>query len=103
MFKTMVAIAAMTAVLALASCHKDDDHKTLKTSKAMIEVAVGKAETVTVSGGAEPYTAKSSDEKTATVAVNKNTVTVTGVKAGKATVTVTDKDKKTCSLGVTVK
>ena len=56
----------------------------------------------TVAGGDGIYTAKSSDDKTATVTVDKATITVKGVKAGKATVLVTDSKKVTGSLRITV-
>ncbi len=92
--------------MTLASCDKDDDPKTsskLKFSTEKAEVAVGKTVDVTVSGGTEAYTAKSGDEKTATVKVSKSVITVTGVKAGTATITVTDKNKLTGTFTVTVK
>ncbi len=92
--------------MTLASCDKDDDPKTtskLKFSTEKAEVAVGKTVDVTVSGGTEAYTAKSSDATIATVAVSKSVITVTGVKAGTATITVTDKNKLTGTVSVTVK
>ncbi len=92
--------------MTLASCDKDDDPKTtskLKFSTEKAEVAVGKTANVTVSGGTEAYTAKSSDATIATVAVSKSVITVTGVKAGTATITVTDKNKLTGTVSVTVK
>lgn len=76
---------------------------TLKFSKDKAEVAAGKTADVTVSNGTEAFTAKSADEKVATVKVNKNTITVTGVKAGTTKITVTDSKKLTGSFSVTVK
>lgn len=75
----------------------------LTFSKTSIEVAKDKEATITVSDGTAPYTATSKDTKVATVSVKDNTVVVKGVKAGKTTVTVTDKNKKTGTVAITVK
>lgn len=92
--------------MAVTSCDNDDDdmpQSAFKFNPAKVEVAVGANTDVTVSGGTEPYTVASSDAKTATVKVNKNIITVTGVKEGKVTLNVSDKDKKVGMLAVTVK
>lgn len=75
----------------------------LTVDKSTVNVAVGKEETVNISGGTTPYTATSSSTATATAAVSGQKVTIKGVKAGTATITVTDKNKKTASIKVTVK
>lgn len=75
----------------------------LTVDKSTVNVAVGKEETVNISGGTTPYTATSSSTATATAAVSGQKVTIKGVKAGTATITVTDKNKKTVSIKVTVK
>lgn len=96
----------LTLALTLASCSDDDDDNKgsiLKFSPDKVEVVIAKTATVTVSGGASPYTAASSDDKTATVKVDKSTLTITGVKSGTATITVTDKNKITGKITVTVK
>ena len=63
---------------------------------------VGNTQNVAVAGGQGAYTAKSSDEKIATVTVDKTTITVKGVKAGKATILVKDSKNVMGSLRVTV-
>ena len=68
-----------------------------------ITVSVGKDGIVTVKGGAQPYSAVAKDVNIATVSVKENKVNIRGVKAGKTTITVTDKDKKTGTINVTVK
>lgn len=94
-------VFAMTVV----SCDDDDDEvpSAFKFSPAKAEVAVGASTDITVTGGTEPYTVTSSDAKTATVKVSKNIITVTGVKEGKVTLNVSDKNKKVGMLAVTVK
>ena len=57
---------------------------------------------VTIANGTQPFTVKSSDMKLATVTVDKNTLTVTGVKEGKGTIMVTDKNKVMGTLPFTV-
>lgn len=58
---------------------------------------------VTVKNGTQPFTVKSSDEKIATVKVEKEKITVTGVAGGTATISVVDKNQTTGSFTVTVK
>lgn len=97
-----MAVAALFAVT-FASCSDDDDNNTgIKCNPATLTVEVGKTADVTLAGGTEAYTVKTTDEKTATAVVNKNTITVTGVKEGKATITITDANKLTAALPVTV-
>lgn len=57
---------------------------------------------VTIGNGTQPFTVKSTDEKVATVKVDKNVMTVTGVKEGKASITVTDKNKRFGTISVNV-
>lgn len=76
---------------------------TLKFSKTSVEVAAGKTETLKVTNGTQPFTVKSSDASIATVKVDKDEITVTGVKAGSVSIVVTDKDKNTGSVPVKVK
>lgn len=90
-------------VLTLASCEKDEVKKTLTFTPAKVEVEAGKTATITVSGGTEPYTVVASDAATATAKAEKSVITVTGVKKGTATIAVTDKNKTTGSVSVTVK
>ena len=95
-----LALVAFTFV----SCDDDENLNTdLKFDKATIEVAVGATSTVTVNNGTSPYTAASAATDLATVAVDSKKITITGVKEGTTTITVTDKDKNTGKINVTVK
>lgn len=67
------------------------------------EVAVGKTGTVNVSGGSTPYSVSVTDNTIATATVANGVITVTGVKAGTTSITVTDKDLVTAKLDVTIK
>lgn len=95
-------LCAAFAMMTVTSCSDDDDSKSIKCNPSKVEVVAGATAKVALAGGTEAYTAKSTDEKIATVAVNKSTLTVTGVAEGKATITVTDAQKLTTSIPVTV-
>ncbi len=103
-FSSVVMAALCLGSFAFVSCEKNDDNKTsqLSFSATKTEVQVGKTASVTVKNGTQTYTVKSSDEKVATVKVDKANITVTGIAAGTATVTVTDKNNLTGTFTVVV-
>ena len=70
--------------------------------KAKTSIAVGKEDVVNISGGTTPYTAASKDDKIATTTVKDTKLTIKGVKVGSTTITITDKNKKTATVVVTV-
>lgn len=82
---------------------KKSAEASLDFDKKSVSVAVGKEETVTVKGGTKPFSATAKDTKIATVTVKDDKITIKGVKAGTTSITVTDKDKKTGTISVTVK
>ena len=101
---TMAFFACVLAVT-MGSCDKNDDPKVpdLKCTPSKVEVAPGKTATVTVSGGTAPFTVTSSDSKIATAKADKNTITITGVKNGTATILISDSKKLTGKVPVMVK
>ena len=107
--KTMVMAVACLGAIAFASCSKDDDNSstptttTLKFSKSSVSVEVGKIDTLKVTNGTQPFTVKSNAETVATVKTVKDSIFVTGVKTGTATIVVTDSNKGTGSFSATVK
>lgn len=106
--KTMVMAVACLGTITFASCSDDDDNNTtptttLKFSKSSVSVEVGKVDTLKVTNGTQAFTAKSSAESVATVKTVKDSIFVTGVKAGTATIVVTDSKKATGSISATVK
>ena len=87
-FSSVVTAALCLCSFAFVSCDKNEnktpDPLTFSVTKA--EVEVGKTVEVTVKNGTQPFTVKSSDEKIATVKVEKEKITVTGVAGGTATI-----------------
>lgn len=68
-----------------------------------LSLAAGAQATVTVNNGEAPYAVTTKNAKTAEATVADNKITVKGVKAGKTTITVTDKNKLTGTITVQVK
>ncbi len=108
---TVTGVAAGTATISVSDNNKAIGSFTvevkaaaekLEFDKAEVTVGVEKEEVVTVKTGTAPYTVKVSDEAVATATVNESAITIKGVKAGTATVTVTDKDGKTGEISVKV-
>lgn len=71
--------------------------------KPALSIDVDADETVTITGGESPYIATVENQEIATASVTDDKVAVKGVKAGTTSITVTDKDKKTGTISVTVK
>lgn len=105
-FSSITCLSLVLSVLTFAfiSCSDDDDDNksNFKFNPDKVEVEIGKTAEVSVSGGTVPYTVASSDSKIATVSIDSSKIKITGVKVGKATILVTDKEKKTGSIAVTV-
>lgn len=100
-----LSLLAFTLPFALASC-STDNHKvchTLKFNPDTVEVVTGQTVAVKISGGQAPYTATLCDAKTATVKVDKDTVVITATEPGTVMIAVTDKNKITGTITVTVK
>ena len=103
-FKTMVMAALCLGTVTFASCGDDNDDKNtgLKFSTTKVNVAPKATAKVKIGNGAQPFTVKSTDEKIATAKVDKNIITVTGVKEGSTSITVTDKNKLFGTISVNV-
>ncbi len=104
-FSSVVMAALCLGSFAFTSCDKNNNKtpEALTFSVTKTEVEVGKTVEVTVKNGTQPFTVKSSDENIATVTVDKETITVTGVAEGAATINVTDNEKSVGSFTVEVK
>lgn len=104
-FSSVVMAALCLGSFAFVSCDKNDNKTPdpLTFSETKVEVEIEKTAEITVKNGTQPFTVKSSDEKIATVKVEKEKITVTGVAEGTATISVVDKDQANGSFTVTVK
>ncbi|HBG42827.1 MAG TPA: hypothetical protein DDZ96_00715 [Porphyromonadaceae bacterium] len=103
MKKLSYLLSVMLVCLFVASCDKEDDKKNLTLNPSSVEVEIAKTVDVAVSGGTSPYTVTPTDKTTAELTVSGSKISVKGVKAGKATFTVKDKDNNSATLSVTVK
>lgn len=89
--------------LTFTACSSDDDDPVnLSLEKSEVNVDQGATVTVKITQGNGDYKVNSASETTATASVSGDVITVSGVAAGETTITVTDKDKKTATLKVTV-
>ena len=102
-FKTMMVAAVCLSTTIFASCSDDDDNDAMKFSASKVEMGIDSTQTVTAANCTTPLTIKSSDENITTATVEKSTITIKGIKAGTATILVTDANMKTGSISVTVK
>lgn len=105
----LLKVAMMTAMsifaLTFTSCDNDDDEPVsmLKLNPAKVEIAPKATATVTIGNGTAPFTVNSSNTKIATASLKDKTITVTGVAEGSCYVRVTDKNKQSGQVIVTVK
>lgn len=96
----LLAVMAFTFV----SCDKDDtDKNSLKLSRSTVELAKDSTALVTVSGGTTPYTVLSSDTNLVKATIDKTNISIKGKAKGNAIIAVTDKDKVSGKITVTVK
>ena len=105
MFRLTALAVCCLSVSVFTACSDDDDNevKSLKFSPAKVETSIGTTDTVLVKGGTQPYTATISAADTAIISIKADSLFITGKGKGKATVIVTDNNKLTGSLPVTVK
>lgn len=74
----------------------------LQFDKSNVTLRVGMATIVTVSEGTKPYSVKVEDESVATATVSDTQITITGIKTGSTTITVTDTKKNDGIISVIV-
>ena len=74
----------------------------LEFSNDSVAVAAGTTDTITVDGGEAPFEAVSDDETIATVHVDGDTISITGIAVGTTSVAVTDKNGKNGKIAVAV-
>lgn len=104
--KSMILAVACLSSVAFAACSDDDDNNNttkLTFSKSSVQVKVGSTDTLKVANGTQAYKATSSSDAIATVTTVKDSIFVKGVKAGTATIVVTDSKNVTGSFSATVK
>lgn len=91
------------SLLFLSSC-KDDDESAMDLilEKTTTEVFVDEAVTVPITSGNGDYKASASPETVAKAEISGNSVRISGISKGEATVTVTDGSGKTAAIKVTV-
>ena len=100
-FRTMMVAVCCLGAAVLTSCDNEDNNK-IKFSVPQVNMIPGATAKVAISNGTQPYSVRSVDEKVATVKLEKNVMTITGVKEGKTSIVVTDKKKMSATLAVNV-
>lgn len=104
-FSSLFSLALVALSIIVTSCDDDDDDNKggLKFNPGKVEVEIGKTASVAITGGEEPYSIAGADQKIASVVIDKSTIAITGVAKGTTNITVTDKNKNSGTIAVTVK
>ncbi len=71
--------------------------------KTELSMDIDMEEIVTVTGGESPYTVTVENPEIASASVTDDKISVKGIKAGSTSITVTDNNKKTGTISVTIK
>lgn len=95
-------LCTLVLVPALMSCDKNEDDNSVSLSKTILEIVVGKTSKVIINGTEASYTVATSDAKIATAQLATKDITITAVKEGSATLTVTSKSGKVGKIAVKV-
>lgn len=93
-------IVLLSTVITFSACSDDDDDLTLDNTE--VSVIQGETATVSIKSGNGGYEVTPADATIATATVSGNEITVTGVKSGETTLTLTDKEKKSAVIKVKV-
>lgn len=75
----------------------------LTVDKSTVEIAVGKTEDISITNGTKPYKLTVKDKTVASASVKEDKISVKGVKVGKTTITVSDQQRKSVTIQITVK
>lgn len=101
--------AIVLAALLMSSCKADGPKQNqeepaveIQLSQREVSLEQGATATLSITAGNGTYTASSDNEAVATASVEDNVITITGVTAGDATITVKDAKEKTAEVAVTV-
>lgn len=94
-------LAFSLSLFVFTACSNDDD-KDLVLEKSEVTVDLGGTTTVKITKGNSGYKVTPADATVATATLEGNVITITGVKAGETTITVTDNEKKSATLKVKV-
>ncbi len=105
MKKVILFLSTIFVGLALVTSCTDDstpEAKPLKLSKEKVSLLMKGTETVKIIDGNGGYKVSSSAEDIATATLKDNVITITGKDVGESKITVTDAEKKTATINVTV-
>ena len=106
MKKVLCLLVMSSLILALSSCSKDDAVSAieLKLEKTSVALNTGEKVEIKIESGNGGYTAvaQSGDPQIASVTIKDGKVVVEGLHEGNTKVTVSDAEKKTVSIDVTV-
>ena len=72
------------------------------TAPAILTIGIGASQTFAISGGRSPYAVSSSNVQVSIAGTRDNDLTIGGIAAGAASITVVDADAKTAVIAVTV-
>ena len=98
----LMTMFSLSGIVFTSCSNDDDDAKSLQFSVDKLVISPTVEYKITIENGTPPYTAKSVNEGAAAVNVDGNVMTIKGIKPGRTSIIVSDKNKLSGTIPVKV-
>jgi len=98
----LMTVFSLSGIVFTSCSNDDDDAKSLQFSVDKLVISPTVEYKITIENGTPPYTAKSVNEGAAAVNVDGNVMTIKGIKPGRTSIIVSDKNKISGTIPVKV-